>query len=112
MEAVLVKVFKRLLAVAFVVGLLFAASYMGAMFSAGKLLGPGSPLSGRRAKLEYKGVQELPGKPRAWVVAYFASRVPSLQNATIYVSLTGTVLATQPADLEARIDAWRRTQEP
>jgi len=103
---------KRLFVVAFVVGILYAGSYAGARFQAGKFLGTESPMGGRTAKFEFKGAQDLPGTPRVWVFTYATSRIPGVRQATIYVSLSGNVVATKPENLEDILEAWEKSLEP
>ena len=84
------------------------ASYAGARFTAGKLVGPrqtalGSPTS----RFAFAGVQSLPSKPRAWVIAYPNATGFGRGGAEIYVSVTGDLLGTRPRDLVARLEALR-----
>jgi hypothetical protein len=110
--------FKILLLLAAVGGLLTAASYAGARFTAGKVTGTKPPLSERTIHFQgwrppkFAGVETLPGTPRAWVIHYARTRLPGVRRATIYVSATGKLIATVPADLDDRIEAWERAQEP
>jgi hypothetical protein len=112
------KVFKLLVLLAAVGGLLTAASYAGARFTAGKITGTKPPLSNRTIHFQgwrppkFEGVTSLPGAPRAWVIHFERTRLPGVRRATIYVSLTGKLIATVPNDLDARIEAWERAQEP
>ncbi|HXV85288.1 MAG TPA: hypothetical protein VD793_01245 [Gemmatimonadales bacterium] len=105
--------FVKFLLIALLACAAFAAySYAGARFAAGKLVGPNPPLTGRTMTFHARGVPELRGRPRAWVIAYSRSTLPGVGGARIYVSVTGTVLATQPADLDLRLDAWEKTRLP
>jgi hypothetical protein len=112
------KVFKLLLLLAAVGCLLTAGSYAGARFTAGKVTGSKPPLSNRTIVFhgwrppKFEGVPDLPGKPRAWVIRYETTRLPGIRRAMIYVSPTGKLIATVPRDLETRIEAWERAQEP
>jgi hypothetical protein len=112
------KILKLLLLLAAVGGLLSAGSYAGARFTAGKITGSKPPLSNRTIHFQgwrppqFKGVASLPGTPRAWVIQYDRTELPGVRRATIYVSPTGTLISTVPRDLEARIEAWERAQEP
>ena len=103
---------KRLILLSFVVGILAAGSYAGAWFQVGKFLGDKPPLGGRTAKFAFGGTEDLSNKPRVWVFKYSTSQLPGVREATIYVSPTGKVVATRPANLGDRIDAWARSLEP
>ncbi len=87
---------------------LAGASYAGARFTGGRLVGPNptalGPLTSRFA---YTGVQHLPAKPRAWVLAYPEASGFGRGGAEIYVSVTGDLLGTRPRDLAARLEALR-----
>lgn len=112
------KVFKLLVILTAIGGLLTAGSYAGARFTAGRVTGSNPPLSSRTIYFQgwrppqFEGVASLPGSPRAWVIQYDRTQLPGIRRATIYVSPTGTLIATVPRDLEARIEAWERAQEP
>lgn len=106
------RLIKWLIVLAMVGAGLAAASYAGARFTAGRMLGPQPPLSGRTVQFEYKGVEELPGKPRAWVFTYTRSQLPGVRSARIYVTPTGKLITTRPRDLDRRLDAWAKAQEP
>ncbi len=106
------KILKWLFLAAFVAGLGAAGSYAGARLNAGKLLGSKPPLTGRTVQFAFEGVPDLPGTPRAWIFTYPVSRLPGVRSATIYVSITGGIIATKPANLDQLIDVWERSQEP
>ena len=95
-----------------VLGALAGISYLGARATAGKLVGNNPPLLGRTVTLDYKGVKELSGNPRAWVVAYSSTRMPGVRRAVIYVSLKGHLIATVPPNLDARIAAYEKSLQP
>lgn len=112
------RVIKLLVFLAVAGGLATAGSYLGARATAGKVVGTNPPLSSRSITLVgwrppgFDGVADLPGNPRAWVIQYDRTELPGIRRATIYVSPTGQLIATRPRDLEARLEAWRRAQEP
>lgn len=87
---------------------LAGASYAGARFTAGKMVGPNpttlGPLSARFA---FTGVAGLPSKPRAWILAYPDATSFGRGGAEIYVSPTGELLGTKPRDLARRLEAQR-----
>jgi hypothetical protein len=91
---------------------LIGASYAGARFTAGRLLGPyfngfGPPT----AHFAFAGIPTLRAKPRGWVVSYPSAKEFGPQGAEIYVSPTGSLLGTRPADLAQRVEA-RQAAEP
>jgi hypothetical protein len=87
---------------------LVGASYAGARFTAGKVVGPGpTSLGPATTRFAYMGIPNLRAKPRAWVVAYPNASEFGRGGAEIYVSVTGDLLGTRPRDLAARIEALR-----
>lgn len=87
-------------------------SYLGARFTAGRVVGSNPPMSERTITFAFEGVAELPGQPRAWVIAYRRSRLPGVRQVRIYVSPAGRLIDTQPRDLDVRLDAWERSRLP
>ncbi|HEY8196641.1 MAG TPA: hypothetical protein VIG04_06665 [Gemmatimonadales bacterium] len=84
------------------------ASYAGARFTAGKLVGPApNPLGPPTSRFAFAGVPSLPSKPRAWVISYPNATAFGRGGAEIYVSVTGDLLGTRPRDLAARLEALR-----
>jgi hypothetical protein len=51
----------------------------------------------------------VPGHPRAWRFAFRPTKIPGAERVEIYVSPSGKVLATEPADLESRLQAFHHT---
>jgi hypothetical protein len=93
-------------------GLLGAASFVGAHFKARQLLGRRSPVRAPASTFAYQGVQDLRGRPRAWVLTYSQIRLPGVRRVRIVVSPTGRVLSVTPPDLKERIEAYRQSLEP
>jgi hypothetical protein len=87
-------------------------SYLGARFTAGKLVGSNPPFSDRTIAFAFGGAPELPGRPRAWVISYARSRLPGVRRVQIYVSPTGRLIDTRPRDLDTRLDAWEKLRLP
>jgi hypothetical protein len=106
------KLFKLLVALGFIFGLLTAGSYAGALVAAGKLLGPSPPLHGKALSFSFSGVEQAGNRHLVWVVDYNRSRLPGVRRATVYVSPMGDLLATVPPDLDSRLTAWQRSREP
>ena len=92
--------------------LLGAASFAGAQFKARQLLGTRSPVREPASTFAWKGVQDLPGKPRAWVFTYARIQLPDVRRVRIVVSPAGRVLSVAPPDLEDRLEEYRRSLEP
>lgn len=84
------------------------ASYAGARFTAGKLVGLGpTTLGPLTTRFAFTGISNLPAKPRGWVLAYPNASGFGRGGAEIYVSATGNLLGTRPKDLAARLEALR-----
>jgi len=87
---------------------LAGASYAGARFTAGKLVGPNpTTLGPLTTRFAFTGIPNLPAKPRAWVLAYPNASGFGRGGAEIYVSITGDLLGTRPKDLGARLEELR-----
>ena len=75
----------------------------------GKLLGTPPPQMGTQTTtLLWQGAPDLPGNPRAWLFAFGPTRIPGAPRVQIYVSPTGDIIRTEPADLAARLQAFHR----
>jgi hypothetical protein len=91
---------------------LLGASYEGARFAAGRVVGPNHPgLGPASAQLAYKGIPNLRAHPRGWIVSYPPAGNPTLGQAKVYVSLTGELLGTEPDDLARRMDEAERSRD-
>ena len=78
------------------------ASYAGARFTAGKVTGPNPRgLGSSNARFAFDGIGALRGKPRGWVISYPRASGFGRGGAEIYVSPTGRLLGTRPADRAA-----------
>jgi hypothetical protein len=87
---------------------LTGASYAGARFTAGRMIGPGPNDLGRiSSRFAFAGVPNLPAKPRAWVLAYPAASGYGRGGPEIYVSPTGKLLGTKPRDFARQLEAQR-----
>ncbi len=84
------------------------ASYAGARFTAGNVVGPNpTTLGPLTTRFAFTGIPNLPAKPRAWVLAFPDASEFGRGGAEIYVSVTGNLLGTRPKDLAARLEALR-----
>jgi len=91
---------------AFVAALLAGASWAAALMAVGTLLGAPPPEMGTQSTtLLWEGAPQLPGHPRVWRFAFGPTKIPGAPTVRIYVSPLGQVVATEPADLEARVKA-------
>lgn len=109
--AFLGKLFKLAFILAILGVLAGGGSYAAAYFAQGKIASVDDALGQRHWKLDWKGYDSLPGKPRAWIFTYTNPKVSNLRNPTIVVSLTGKVLLTKPRDLPERVDRWREARQ-
>src|SRR5881628_2410419 len=70
------------------------------------VLGSPPPEMGTQSTtLLWQGAPELSGHPRVWRFAFAPTRIPGAPSVRIYVTPLGHLVATQPADLEARVQA-------
>jgi hypothetical protein len=94
-----------------VVGALLAgASYAAAFFEVGSLLGAPPPNMGNRSvAFLWNGMPKVQHHPRAWRFSFGPTLIPGAPSVTVYVSPTGHVLQTVPADLADRIKAFHNT---
>ncbi len=106
------RLIKLILVLALVSAALAGMSYAGAGIKAASFVGTNAPVSNRQIKFDYEGVQDLPGRPKAWVVTYRSSKLPGAPMVQIFVSPTGRVIATRPADLDRRVEAWEKRRLP
>ena len=95
----------KLLLLLVLIGLLVLGVSWGFAYSTvADVLGNPPPVMGaQHTILLWRGARELRGHPRAWRFSYGPTRIPGAPVVRIYVSLTGRVLLTEPADLPARV---------
>jgi hypothetical protein len=80
------------------------ASYAGARFTAGEVTGPNPRGLGRSsARFAFDGISAIKAKPRGWIISYPHATSFGPGGAVIYVSPTGKLLGTRPADLAQRL---------
>jgi hypothetical protein len=95
-----------------IVAALSGASYAGARFTAGRVIGPGpSGLGPATTRFAFQGIPSLKNHPRGWIVAYPAARNFGRGGAEVYVSPTGQLLGSRPVDLARRMDEARKSRE-
>ena len=92
---------------------LVGASYAGARFTAGKVVGPNPQGIGPPAsRFAYQGIPALRAKPRGWIISYPQASEFGPNGAAIYVSPTGALLGTRPSNLSQLMEARRSSNEP
>ena len=88
------------LVAAVVVGVSWALAYNGVA----TLLGDPPPQMGvQTTTFLWDGLPQVEGAPRVWSFAYYPTLIPGAQSVRIYVTPTGHVVQTEPADLAARM---------
>ena len=95
-----------------VAGVLAAASYAGARFKVGQILGPEPPDMGQRTIT--LGLDSVPGarkKQVVWTFSWPATRWTGGRPARIWISLTGEVLRMTPGNLDVLIDQYYKARE-
>src|SRR3989441_9185758 len=88
------------LAAALVVGGSWALAYNGVA----TLLGDPPPQMGiQTTTFLWDGLTQMEGAPRVWCFAFYPTLIPGAQSVRIYVTPTGRVIQTEPADLAVRV---------
>lgn len=104
--------FKWFAIAAFFAMIATAISYAGMRLKVGQLIGDANHEFVQRhitfAKDSIPGV----GERWAWMVTWGAVRIPATRSAKVWVSPSGGILATEPANLEDRIEAYLRSRDP
>lgn len=104
------RLFWLVLMVAFVGALVTGASWAAAYNSVGTLLGAPPPKMGTQStSIQWHGFSELREHPPVWRFAFAPTVIPGATTVRIYVDPWGHIVSTEPADLEARLVAFRRT---
>ena len=97
------------LMLAFAFTLLAGASWAGAYFRVGELLGAPPPQMGTQTTtFLWGGLTKVSGHPRVWSFAFAPTQIPGAPKVRIYVSPTGRLVATEPTDLPALLNDFRR----
>jgi len=103
------RLFWLLIVVAFVGALFTAVSWVAAYSTVGNLLGAPPPQMGTQTTtLLWRSLPKVHQNPAFWLFAYGPTVIPGATTARIYVGPWGTLVSTEPADLVARITAFRR----
>jgi hypothetical protein len=102
------RLFWYLLVAAFVALLVTGASWAIAYNSVGTLLGSPPPEMGtQHTTIQWRGFS-LREHPPVWRFAFAPTRIPGARAVRIYVNPWGEVVQTEPADLDAKLQAFRR----
>ncbi|HVH68636.1 MAG TPA: hypothetical protein VM716_12285 [Gemmatimonadales bacterium] len=102
------RLFWLTLMAAFAAALLAGASWIGAYYAVGSLLGSPPPAMGNQTtKFLWDGAPNLPGHPRVWYFAFGPTQIPGATYVQIYVTPLGRVVETEPANLQALLNAFR-----
>lgn len=102
------RLFWFLLIAAFVAMLVAAASWAVAYNSVGDLLGAPPPQMGTQStSIRWNGLSHLGESPPVWRFAFAPTLIPGASAVRIYVNPWGRIVSTEPADLDARLKAFR-----
>jgi hypothetical protein len=103
-ETTMARLFWLTVMAAFGAALLAGASWAAAYTAVGTLLGSPPPEMGiQSTTFLWEGMPQVPDHPRVWRFTFGPTRIPGALTVRIYVSPFGRVVATEPPDLEARV---------
>jgi hypothetical protein len=104
------RLFWFLLIAAFVAMLVAGVSWAMAYNSVGTLLGSPPPQMGTQStRIQWYGLARLREHPPVWRFAFAPTKIPGAAVVRIYVNPWGRIVQTEPADLDERLQAFRRT---
>ena len=104
------RLFWFLLVAAFVALLVTGVSWALAYNSVGTLLGSPPPQMGtQQTSIQWHGMTDPRKDPPVWRFAFAPTRIPGASTVRIYVNPWGKIVQTDPADLEAKLQAFRRS---
>ena len=102
------KLFRLTLYLGLAALLLTGASWAGAYFAVGSMLGAPPPKMGtQKTEFALGGAKQLRGHPPAWIFSFGPTVIPGAPRAVIYVNLYGKVLHTEPPDLAQLVDRFQ-----
>jgi len=103
------RLFWYLLLTALVALVVTGVSWAMAYNSVGALLGAPPPEMGtQKTTIQWHGLSNLREDPPLWRFAFAPTRIPGAPFVRIYVNPWGKVVQTEPADLDAKLAAFRR----
>ncbi len=104
------RLFWFLLLAAFAALLVTGVSWALAYNSVGTLLGAPPPQMGtQQTTIQWHGMTDPRKDPPVWRFAFAPTRIPGASTVRIYVNPWGKIVQTDPADLEAKLQAFRRS---
>ncbi len=104
------RLFWLLLVAALVALLVTGVSWALAYSSVGTLLGSPPPQMGtQQTTIQWHGITDPRKDPPVWRFAFAPTRIPGASTVRIYVNPWGKIVQTDPADLEAKLQAFRRS---
>lgn len=104
------RLFWFLLIAAFVAILVMGTSWAIAYNSVGTLLGSPPPQMGTQStSIQWQGLARLREHPPVWRFAFAPTRIPGAATVRIYVNPLGRIVQTEPADLDEKLQAFRRS---
>jgi hypothetical protein len=104
------RLFWFLLMAAFVGLIVAGISWALAYNSIGTLLGAPPPQMGtQHTSIQWYGLSEVQERPPEWRFDFAPTRIPGATTVRIYLNPLGKVTHTEPPDLEAKLQAFRRT---
>jgi hypothetical protein len=103
------RLFWLLIMVALVGALFTGVSWVIAYSTVGNLLGAPPPQMGTQTTtLLWRSLPKVRENPAVWRFAYGPTVIPGAATAQIYIGAWGSLVRTEPTDLETRITAFRR----
>jgi hypothetical protein len=105
------KLIKWLAVLAFVGGLLYGASYLGARTTAGKMVRDAGDMGTRTIRFAWDGLRGVQGNPRGWEFSYSRAQAAGGRPVKIFISPTGKLLATSPPNLDQLLETAARARE-
>ena len=88
--------------------LVSGASWAGAYYRVGTLLGSPPPKMGTQSTTFLRdGLKSVRGRPKVWRFAFGPTEIPGAPKVRIYVSPSGELVATDPPDLQDHLRQFR-----
>lgn len=105
------RLFWYLLIASFVALVVTGVSWAMAYNSVGTLLGAPPPEMGtQHTSIQWYGLSQIRERPPLWRFDFAPTRIPGASSVSIYVNPLGKVTHTEPPDLNAKLEAFRRSR--
>ena len=105
------RLFWYLLMAGFVALVVAGVSWALAYNSIGTLLGAPPPEMGtQHTSIQWHGLSQVREHPPVWRFDFAPTRIPGAGSVRIYVNPWGKVTRTEPPDLNAKLQAFRRSR--